>query len=475
MIEDESIYYDKVNQNNPAFDGATYNWKLEHKKIFTGENDQILYKELFLLQRRSQALIRNSPFGSNARNTYLQMLGDLTVTWVDKNNEKVPEMQAIWEEFEENCCLDGKGNLKTLIATAHSDEFINGSSFIRFQFRPTNTTLPLKLEGISSNLHAYTYFGKDGISYPNLLKTRFGITFEDTAPSIYHFFPDLWDIEDYTNLSLIDIQANEILHNFNRIYPGQWLGIPILSSVLLIIYSIEDLIDATVAKQQAAAAITWVVKNNNPLIQSPTGSPLTVKDKDGKEKVIFRSQGGGTQYLNRGEELNLVQSSDIGNNLADFIKHINFVISAALGIPYHIYTGDTNGLNFSSIRSIMVEMRKKIEYIHFHQTVPNFYKPITNKVNELTRFYKPKTPKATPKFHLPRWRGVDDLKDAQADLLEVTSGLNTIENIQEERGVTFDEVVKSFERILNSPLKVILEQGMGQSGNVEANTNSSSN
>lgn len=479
-LTDQEVFYNTVNKYDPAFDSATYNYKLEHKKVFSGEADQILVRELYLLQKRCQAAIRNSPYARNALNKHVEMLGDLTVTWINSDKEVVPEMQAIWEEFESSCALDGYGNFKTLIKTAQKDEFINGASFLRFQYRNTGTAIPLKLEGISSNLHAYNY--KEATTPPNsTLSIRNGIRFADTKPVSYFFWSNYWELDDLLSPTPTEIPAEELLHCFDRVYPNQWLGIPVLSSILIAIYTVEDLLDATAARQTAAQAVTWVVKNTNPLAPTATGSPVQVqanRDNLSKKEVIFRSQGGGTQYLNRGEELNLIQSADIGNNLNDFIKHLNYLLSATLGIPYYLYTGDTSGLNFSSIRAIMVEVRKKIEYIHYHQTIPLLYEPITAKVLELTRLYKPRTPKATPKFHLPRWRGVDDLKDAQADILEVVSGINTIDNVLEERNVTFEEIIQSLNKIMDSPLKFLLEQknsSMGQTNNTQANSNSSSN
>ena len=80
---------------------------------------------------------------------------------------------------------------------------------------------------------------------------------------------------------------------------------------------------------------------------------------------------------------------------------------------------------------------------------------------------------------MPRIYGVDELKDAQADLLEVMSGMNTLERILEERNLTFEEVLEDVKRnkpLVDAGVNIYQQQSpASQVTNNKANPNSSSN
>ena len=197
------------------------------------------------------------------------------------------------------------------------------------------------------------------------------------------------------------------------------------------------------------------------------------------DKIVFKAQGGSTQYLNRGEGIQFYQSTDIGANLQVLIKTEKMRIAAALGISYHELSGDTSGLDFSSIRALGIEKRVRNEFIHNTYTIPLGMTPVTNKFKALAYLFNKKTATAFPTYQMPRIYGVDELKDAQADLLEVMSGMNTLERILEERNLTFEEVLEDVKRnkpLVDAGVNIYQQQSpASQVTNNKANPNSSSN
>jgi len=209
---------------------------------------------------------------------------------------------------------------------------------------------------------------------------------------------------------------------------------------------------------------------------TPTGSPIVTKDKEKQDKIVFKSTGGNTQYLNKGERINFYQSTDIGANLPVLIKAELHRIAATVGIPYHNLTGDTSGLDFSSIRAIGIELRTRIEYIHHMYTIPLGLTPLTSYFKNLGKLYSKKVGNAVPVYQLPRWYGVDALKDAQADLLEVQSGFSTLESKLDERHTTFEQIMADRDKIKESGLDHLLSTETNtmtnQMGNTQANPKS---
>jgi len=466
--------YDPVEQR--AFEGSSTNYRNAQRTLLSGEADTLAAREILALQMRSEHAVRNNGYAKTALTKYITSMGSVKVNWKDGKNKVHTQMQDYWDEFAENPNLDGYGTLCNTESVWHSSVFVTGSAFTRMVIRKqgNKNKIPLKLQNIPSQLHNVFYMGNNSSDI-----VRNGIKFVDTKPETYYFrkgiHEQLWYNVSNT-FPQVEIPANELLHIFVRESAGQWIGIPYLSAILLSLYELDELNDATIAKQKAAQAIAWIVENTNPLNMTPTGSPIVTKDKEKQDKIVFKSTGGNTQYLNKGERINFYQSTDIGANLPVLIKAELHRIAATVGIPYHNLTGDTSGLDFSSIRAIGIELRTRIEYIHHMYTIPLGLTPLTSYFKNLGKLYSKKVGNAVPVYQLPRWYGVDALKDAQADLLEVQSGFSTLESKLDERHTTFEQIMADRDKIKESGLDHLLSTETNtmtnQMGNTQANPKS---
>ena len=473
----QDVAYPQVQQ--PAFEGASKSYRLAQKGLLTGEADSLAARELLTLQMRSKHAIRNNGYAKTAITKYVTSLGTIKVNWIDAKGKRHTAMQALWDEFAANPNLDGHGTLDNTQSIWHYEVFGTGTAFSRMIIKREGNTnkVPLKLQNIPSQLHNVFYMGNNTTDEI----TRNGITFVDSKPTKYYFRKGIYEQQWYqvdNTFPQVEVPANELLHLFVRENAGQWLGIPNLASILIPLYELDELNDATISKQKAAQAIAWIIENTNPLNMTPTGSPVTVKDKDNNDKIVFKSTGGNTQYLNKGEKINFYQSTDIGANLPVLIKSELHRIAAAVGVPYHTLTGDTSGLDFSSIRAIGIELRHRIEYIHHFYTIPLGLNPLTSYFKELAKLYSNKVAGAIPTYQLPRFYGVDELKDAQADLLEVQNGMATLQSKLDERHTTFEDIVADRARIKEAGLdNLLISQSTmaNQINNKEANPNSTGN
>ena len=407
---------------------------------------------------------------------YTQNLKSITVNWKTKKGKVHTQMQDFWDEFAANPNLDGYGNLDLTQNLWFSSLFVNGSAHTRYHLRRTNNSnkIPLKLEVIDASFHDIAHFS--GTTGEDI---RYGIKFVDSKPETYYYLPTRWQ-QLNGKYNRIEIPADELNHMFIRRYPDQWIGIPMLAPVLLPLYELDDLADATVAKQKAAQAISWIIENTNPLNPVGIGSATLSAEKSDnkKEKLIFQAQGGSVQYLDKNEKINFFQSGDIGANLLPFIGSELRRIASAIGIPYYQMTGDYSGIDFSTLRGIAIELRNRIEFIHHFYTIPLALVPLTNRFKELANLYSPKVSTAFATYQLPRWYGVDELKDAQSDVLEVQNGLATLESKLNERHTTFEQIIADRERIKEIGLDNLLfpnGKSLGQTNNSQANTNSTGN
>jgi lambda family phage portal protein len=437
----------------PAFEGASQDYRNAQRAAFTADPDFIAMQEYGILQGRSRHLARNDPIAHAAENKFITKMGAVTVKWHTKEGEEHPLMQELWDEFYADPCIDGKGNGNTLQATWNHERMQSGEAISRLMVVTKNNSnrVKLKIQSIESEYLDIYYRGFD-LPTPDLqYRTRYGITFDEYCkPEIYHFYQDgtfaLGVNPNSTDqFKRVQIAANDIIHIFERLRCNQWRGIPIIAPMLSTLYQMSDLEFATVNKQQAAAAISWIVEQADALSLNPAGSVKTADKRyvgDTEKKLIFTTTGGAVQYTKPGDKFNLVQSADIGNNLLGLLKHLLQKVAVAYGIPYYMLSGDTDGLSFAAIRGILIEFRDRLEYIHHFVNIPDGLDKVTKRFKDIAKLSFP-VDDAFPVYGFPRYYGVDELKDTQGDILEVQAGFATSEQKREERNTSFEQVKQS--------------------------------
>ena len=476
---DQEIYDLYPYISAPSYEGASLAYQAERYNLHNGEHAQLAARELATLRMRSEDLVRNNAYARTALNKYKTSLSSINVNWKDATGKKHQAMQDVWDEFAANPNLDGYGTLANTQSIWHSSIFLSGASYTQMLIKREGNSnkVPIKLKGIPSSLHDITFTGV-GLADTSKV-TNYGITFRDSKPETYYFTKSTLEqnLLNPSKIMPVAVPADELIHIFFRDQPGQWIGIPSLAPVLIPLYELDELTDATIAKQKVAQAIAWIIENSNTVARTPTGSPINVKDEAGNDKIVFKSKGGHTQYLNKGEKINFFEATDIGANLPVLIKAELHRIASVLDVPYHSLTGDTDGLDFSSIRAIGIELRNRLEYIHHFYTIPLGLAPLTAYFKKVASLYDRRVVTAIPNYQLPRWYGVDELKDTQADLLEVQNGMATLQSKLDERHTTYEEIVADMEKRKELGIELVqTNQSLASQGNnTQANSNSTGN
>jgi lambda family phage portal protein len=463
--------YTRVRQS--AYDGAVTNYRLEQKGLISGEADVLAARELKLLWERSRHAVRNNGWAASARDKYKQNLGAIKVKWKDQNGKPNKKMQALWDTFAENPNLDGYGTLENTQDMWNGGLF-DGEIFTRMLIRQRKgQTIPLALQNISREYLDPTYTGEVGSN------TRNGITFDDDGtPIIYNFSKRLK--QNISDVNKIKVPADEVLHIFIRKEVNQWRGVPALASILLPLYELDDLTDATITKQKNAQAIGWIIKNTSPTSALAVGSALNVTDPNdidestGKKRLVTQTSGGGTQYLNKNEDIAFSKVDDIGTQLVDLIKFELHKIAAAAGMSYTTLTGDLSGISFSALQQVAIDMKITAEFIYKLYTINLGLRPLCYRFRELAAIYSSKNLANTvPSFQYPRRYSVNELKDAQADVLELQNKLTTYSNALEERDLTIEDIEEDLSR--QKAAGVSFEPKLpinGQPNNINSNSNS---
>jgi len=370
------------------------------------------------------------------------------------------------EEFESNPSLDGHGNLAAVQSVWRGEKFETGESLSRMVIDKKNNPnrIPLKLHNISSEYLDITFTGDTLDQMASFGRTRYGITFDkDTLikPETYNFFKNLYysNTPAITTNPRVAIPATDVLHSFERRQANQWRGIPLLAPCLIALYEIDDLCTATVRAQTSASAISWIVSDQQGAAPEAGGTISMLGRSaisDTTKQLAFDTSGGTVQYTSG--KFNLVQSRDIGSNLISLLKEEYQKISSALNIPYHQLTGDTSGLDFSSLRGILSGQRQRIEFLYNIMDIPDSLAPLAKRFKDIAVAMGYSVEDAFPSYQFPRYYGVDDLKDSQADLLEVISGQTPIQAVWAERGYSEEQIAESLATIERLGLSGMLKQ-----------------
>jgi len=444
----------------PAYEGASQSYRLEQKGLKKGDQDTLAARELNNLWSRSHYLSRNNACAKTAKKRLIaNWIGrGITVRWLNPNRTPNKKMQNLWDTWIQECNLDTYGNFYNTEDAWGSALFESGESLTRMVIsKRKKSKIPLALQLIESeqldpmfNKFLNSAEGVSQLTIPENQVVRNGIGFVDSIPTTYYF----WKFHpgavnsNFTNNIRIAIPADEIIHIFERERPGQWRGVPMLAAVLLNIYEMDELVDATLQRQKAAQAISWIISNTNMANALVTGTvrnsddPNDIDSTTGKRKKIIQGSAGSVVYLNRGETITTSSIDDIGANLPILLADEWSKIASALGLAYHQLTGDLDKVNFSSIRAGLNELRVRVEIVQEHLFINLGLLKVTAKFQELAGIYESAAMLNTyATFSLPRRYGVDELKDAQADLMEVQAGFATLQSKLDERGAVYEEIV----------------------------------
>lgn len=454
-----------------GYEGATTSYRMEQKALMQGDQDTVSARELRNLWARSHYLVRNNACSITAKKRLLaNWIGKgITVKWKNPNKTANKKMQKLWDIWIKECNYDDYGTLYNTEAIWGSSLFESGESFTQMIISKRKTSkIPLALKVLEAEqldpMFSKVLAESVGLNpmIPSEEDVRTGIGFVDGKPTTYYF----WKKHPGSRLMTVPgnvriaIPAEDVIHIFERERPGQWRGVPMLAAVLINIYEMDELVDATLQRQKAAQAISWIISNTS--VTSGV-APGTVRnsldpnevDANGKRKTIIQGAGGNVQYLNKGETVTLSSLDDIGGNLQILLEDEWSKIAAALGLAYHQVTGDLSGVNFSSIRAGLNELRIRIEMMQHHLFITLGLDRVTSRFQELAGVYESAAMlEAIPHYYVPRRYGVDDMKDAQADLLEVQAGFATMESKLEERHTEFEDVVSEHKKVLATGIKV---------------------
>lgn len=400
------------------------------------------------LRDRARDIIRNNPYGKKARRVFADnFIGDGITPEASTGSDRLnKQIMAAWSDWSQQCDADGNHDFTGLQGLVVRSLFESGECFVRFRDRFTadGLAVPFQLQVLEADfLDATRNNTLPGGGYINQ-----GIEFDSQNRRVAYW---MWPQHPGENMLMwpklqsARIPADQILHIYEKDRPGQIRGVTSFASVVLRMRDLDDYDDAELWRKKIESCFAaFVVQNSgNEGPTLGTIAPTGLQDNGGQTppKRVEAFRPGMIEYLKPGEDVRFGNPSSDANYTA-YMRSQLHAIAAGLGITYEQLTGDLSQVNYSSLRAGLVEFRRTITTLRWQVFIPMFCVPVWRRFIEraylagLISRINYEASWTEPKFEM-----VDPLKDAQADLVLMRSGLLTYREAVRRHGYDPDKQI----------------------------------
>ena len=178
-----------------------------------------------------------------------------------------------------------------------------------------------------------------------------------------------YSIDGMDAIDPVYIPAKDVIFFYTKNRPSQIREISDLTPTITRIRDVNEFMRTVGVKERVLACLSAFIKRALP--QSGLGRPGTVGNGSG-EQDEERYQGktltpGMIQYLNRGDEVQVVNPSGQATDATSYMKQEIRLIGAGQGLSYETVSRDMSESNYSSARQGMIA----VSYTHL--TLPTIY------------------------------------------------------------------------------------------------------
>lgn len=238
------------------------------------------------------------------------------------------------------------------------------------------------------------------------------------------------------------VPADQMIHMFRVERPGQLRGVPWMHTAIRRLNQLGGYEEAElVAARTAASKMGFYT--------SPEGDPALIATSGNADEGFFdEAEPGVFGVLPQGYDFKAFDPQHPVSAFADFVRATLRGAASGLGVSYHGLSNDLENVNFSSIRSGVLEEREQWKVLQAwfaEQLCERVYQAWLVSALATGRLDLPAA--NIEKFRNVKWqpRGwawVDPLKDAQANAEAVRLGVLTRAEIAAAQGRDLDDILE---------------------------------
>ena len=268
-------------------------------------------------------------------------------------------------------------------------------------------------------------------------------------PVAYHLLtrhPGDYSYRHYPSGKLYDrVPAEEIIHDYILERPTQSRGVPWAHTAMFRLNMLGGYEEAELVASRAGACKMG-------FFTSKTGEEYTGDDVDTDGDIITEAEAGSFEQLPAGTDFKEYDPQHPNNGFGAFVKSVLRGVASGLNVSYNSLTSDLEGVNYSSIRTGLLDERDSWKIIqgwmieHFCEEVIKEWYPMAILSGQLPISPSKLETIAKPSWRPRGWAWVDPEKDQSANIDAVNNGLKTRGQVLAEQGQDLEEV---FEELAN--------------------------
>jgi lambda family phage portal protein len=396
------------------------------------------------LLARSRELVVTNGYAANACEAFAaNLVGDgIKPSSLIADAALRDSVQRLWLAWTDEADADGLTDFYGLQAMVAREMFVAGECFVRFRPRRAEDGLlvPLQLQLLQSEMLPF----EKTETAANGNRIRCGIEFDLIGRRVaYHFrrrHPGDSTDQRVAVPDTVRVPAEEVLHIYRPIDAGQIRGLPHVAPAMVRLFLLDQYDDAELDRKKTAAMFAGFITKTAP--EDPMMGEGAA-DLDGA--ALASLEPGTMQVLLPGEDVKFSSPADVGGGYEAFQYRTLLSVSASLGLPYHLVTGDVRQANYSSLRAELVEFRRRVGQLQHGVMAHQLCRPIwrrwleTAVLSGALEIGDPAVARPV-QWIPPRWDWVDPLKDIQAQVLAMEAGITSRRKVVEATGYDVEEV-----------------------------------
>lgn len=427
-----------------AYDGARVGRRGNGRSLSTSANAEIGPAGT-RLRNRARDLVRNNGHAARVVDIVTSNLVGTGIRPVSKTGVRSLDRRVndLFQRFADTCDADGQLDYYGLQALSVRSMTESGEVLQRFRPRRVEDGLPVPLQiqvleadHLDSSRHGENVDGARAI---------LGVAFDGIGRrSGYWLYRDHPGEMTVGSLSSVRVPADEVLHLYRKLRPGQVRGVTPFAPVMNVARDIADLNEAALAQANVAACFGGFVT-----LQDGDRVPLGPERKDEDGNRVQSFEPGMLTYLKPGESISFAQPGSFGAYDPFLVQNL-MTFAAGAGVTYDQVTGDLRQANYSSLRAGKIEFRRLVEQMQWHTLIPMWCAPTWRRFID-TAILSGALPRRAAGYPVewivPAYEPIDPVKDLQADILAVRSGRMTWAQFVSAWGYDPDEQLEEIMRI----------------------------
>ncbi|SLN74717.1 phage portal protein [Roseisalinus antarcticus] len=312
------------------------------------------------LLARSRELVVTNGYAANACEAFASnLVGDgIKPSSLIEDPALREQVQRLWLAWTDEADADGLTDFYGLQAMVAREMFVAGECFVRLRPRRAEDGLlvPLQMQLLQSEMLPF----EKTEATANGNRIRCGIEFDAIGRRVaYHFrrrHPGDSTDQGMVTSETVRVSAQDVLHIYRPIDAGQIRGLPHVAPAMVRLFLLDQYDDAELDRKKTAAMFAGFITKTAP--EEQLMGEIEATDDSGATVSL---EPGTLQVLLPGEDVKFSSPADVGGGYEAFQYRTLLSVSASLGLPYHLVTGDVRQANYSSLRAKLVEFRRRVE------------------------------------------------------------------------------------------------------------------